>query len=291
MNLNDALEKIEEIEPGNSLFFFDPLRSVKYTTINEVASKRIQSFYQTGTEFFIFLYTSDWFLGRDEFVPLPSTPDESSWSEDEKRTVLDADSLFGAKKWRRLVLNNKPIEDREKTLIELYKYALHKWFRYVLPLPFNPKKDQIFHLILCSNYEAGVKATKDFYCKITGNPKYSPNNKKAYERFKSLHSEALRWLNAKKRPLQWRALWKIITQHEDGICDCMCSDFKEIARRIRDRQQILYWLEHEGYIIPFRIKNAWKSSIGQYKLNWKIVKKNLGIDPPSSLKPPSPGEI
>jgi three-Cys-motif partner protein len=71
MTLDDALEKIGELELGNAIFFFDPLRSVEFATIDKVASKRMTTFYKTGTEFIIFIFTSDWFLGRDEFAPLP----------------------------------------------------------------------------------------------------------------------------------------------------------------------------------------------------------------------------
>lgn len=157
----------------------------------------------------------------------------------------------------------------------------------MLPLPFNPKKDQIFHLVLCSNYEAGVRTTKNFYCEITGNPKYSPDNKTAYERFKKLHPKTLNGLNRRKKPLQWKILWKIIRQHEGGICDCKCRDFERIEPNYEKCQLLLDWLEEKGYLISFDIKNAWESSPKQYKLNWIVVKMNLGIDPPSALIPPS----
>jgi len=42
--LDEALEAIENFNLGNALFFFDPLRSVKYSTIENVASKRMDSF-------------------------------------------------------------------------------------------------------------------------------------------------------------------------------------------------------------------------------------------------------
>jgi hypothetical protein len=74
-------------------------------------------------------------------------------------------------------------------LITLYKYRLLKWFRYTLVLPFQPKKGQTYHIILCSNYEAGVRATRNFYCSKTSNARYSPDNRSAYEQFKNLHPE------------------------------------------------------------------------------------------------------
>jgi len=152
-DLDTALETTEKISFGNAIYFFDPLRTVEWKTIDKVANNRVRSFYQKGTEFLIFLFTSDWFLGREEFPPLPKDFKESTWKQETKNVVLEADALFGNKKWRKYVLNSKSIKIRETTFIELYKKRLCEWFRYVLPLPFKPKTDQLFHLILCSNYE------------------------------------------------------------------------------------------------------------------------------------------
>ena len=77
--LDEALAKVSQIR-GNVIYFFDPLRSVEWTAVEKVASSRIRSFYQTATEFIIFLFTSDWFLGRDGFSPLPNHQDEEEWS-------------------------------------------------------------------------------------------------------------------------------------------------------------------------------------------------------------------
>jgi hypothetical protein len=62
VGLDEALKNIAKLNLGNSLFFFDPLRSVNYATIDEVAKARIKSYYKTGTEFIVFLFTSDWFF-------------------------------------------------------------------------------------------------------------------------------------------------------------------------------------------------------------------------------------
>lgn len=288
MTLDDALETNEDLELGNAVYFFDPLRSVEYTTIDKVAEKRMKYFYQIRTEFFIFVFTSDWFLGRDDFARLPCTLKEDKWTELEKKTVSDADALFGNKDWREHILNENPIKDRERTLIELYKNRLHKWFRYVLPLPFNPKEDQIFHLILCSNYEAGVRMTRNFYALKTGNPKYSPDNDAAFRRFQRLHPEIFIGLSGRRRPLKWRILWKIITQHEEGMCDCLCPDLMKIEP---DTQVLLTWLEEKRYLNPVSIENAWNYPIKQYKLNWKFIKEKLGVNPPPPLKPLSSEEI
>lgn len=292
MGLDDALDAIEDLYLGNSIYFFDPLRSVKYETIDKVASKRIRRFFKTGTEFIIFLFTSDWFLGRKDFAPLPCSTDEETWTEREKETVWEADSLFGHKEWRSHILNNDSIEDKQRTLVELYKNGLHRWFRYVLPLPFNPKGKQIFHLILCSNYEVGVRMTKDAYSKMTGNPKYSPDRKKALERFKKLHAQTFKKLEGRKRvPLQWRILWSILKQHEGGICDCMCSDLRRIEPNVQDIDDALAWLADERYLKKVNIENAWDTSVNQYRLCWEVVGEKLEVYPPHPLKPISPEQL
>jgi len=168
---------------------------------------------------------------------------------------------------------------------------LLRWFRYVLPMPFNPKEDQTFHLILCSNYEAGVRATRDFYCSKTGNPKYSPNNPKAFGRFKKLHPELFEQITGNRRPLQWLALWKIVRDHEGGICDLRCEDLRKVESDPLVRQILLDWLEKNKYLNRLDIEDAWGSSENRYILNWAILRERLGIDPPIPLKPLAPEDI
>ena len=289
--LDNALANIGKLQLGNALFFFDPLRSVEYTTIEKVARRRINSFHRTMTELVIFVFTSDWFLGRDDFAGLPTTADSSRWSQEQIETVSQADSLFGNWDWRSQILNSSPIDEREKILIKLYKNGLHTWFRYVLALPFNPKTNQIFHLILCSNYEAGVKRTRDFYSEKTGNPKYSPDNRAAFNSFRAHHPDIFVGLSGVQKPLQWLILWKTITTHEDGICDCMCADFKKNEPNDEVRQRAFEWLESKGYLNRFDIMNAWKSPVKQYRLNWSTIKEKLGVAPPPLLKPLSSVQI
>jgi three-Cys-motif partner protein len=291
--LEEALEAIENLnlDNANTLYFFDPLRSVEYAAIEKVANKRIKTFFKTGTEFIIFLFTSDWFLGRDDLVPLPDVLQEDSWTGEEKRTVLEADILFGNKEWRSHVLNNKPIEYKEKTMIELYRNRLHRWFRYVLPLPFNPKINQVFHIMLCSNFETGVRMTREFYTSKTGNPRYSPNNDSAFARFRELYPEISEGLERRKRPLQWRILWTVIRQHEEGICDSLCKDLIGIEPNFSKRQFLLKWLFEKGYLIPLNVENPWGIKVAQFRLNWATVKEKLEVDPPHQLRPLSPEEI
>jgi hypothetical protein len=285
------LKKIDSVELGNAIYYFDPLRSVKWEAIERVAKNRMPNFFQTGTEFIIFLFTSDWFLGRDDFAALPTHMRESSWTEEEKTSVLEADALFGNQNWRRFILTNKPIAFKEKILVYLYKLRLYKWFRYVLPMPFNPKENQIFHLILCSNYEAGITRTKGAYTSKTLNPPYKPSNKNAYERFIKLHPETLGNLGRRKKPLEWLLLWKVVKNHEGSVCDCYCRDFRENELDVRKIQLTLEWLKSKGYLVPLEVESAWQFPLNRYNLNWEFVKNNLGVFAPSKLKPLSPEEF
>jgi len=289
--LDEALQIIGDLDLGNALYYFDPLRSVEYTNIENVGGRRINTVFKTGTELIIFVFTSDWFLGRDDFAPLPNTPEESDWTRNERNTVLEADRLFGNTEWHSRILNNNSVRDREHTLIDLYKNRLRRWFRYVLPMPFNPKEEQIFHLILCSNFETGVRATRDFYSSRTGNPRYSPDNRSAFERFRRLHPEIFIGLTGNKRPLQWRTLWKIIKEHEEGVCDCMCKDLIKIEPEFVSRQDLLDWLEEQEYLESVNIENAWRYPINQCRLNWSVLGRRLGVNPPPELTPLSPEDV
>ncbi len=287
-SLEDALNAIETIDLGNSIFFFDPLRSVSWTTIEEVAQRRMmKSMYPTGTEFLIFLFTSDWFLGRDDFAPLPQSPLERNWTNDEARTVLDGDNLFGNREWRDQFLTKDSITKKEQLLVEFYKRRLHKWFRYVLPLPFQPKSGQLFHLILCSNFEVGVRMTREQYASLTGNPKYSPDNRAAYRLFTKLYPKTLRNLTGNRRSNEWKALWSIITQHEDGRCDCYCRDLLQIVPDSEELSIVLDWLAKKKYLRLILEDIAWKEKNlpRLYELDWIAVKRNLGIDAPLPLSP------
>jgi len=216
---------------------------------------------------------------------LPQNNIKANWSSDERDTVFEADALFGDQDWHEGILTTDPIGIKETRFVEQYRGRLHKWFRYVLPMPFNPKSNQIFHLILCSNFEVGVRATRGFYCNMTGNPDYTPDNRTAYILFKRYHPEIFMRLSGNKRPLHWKILWSTITQHEEGICDRCCSDFKEKDENESLIQQTLYWLENEDYLTQYPSNNEWDSSIIQYRLNWSVLKERLAIDPPQILKP------
>lgn len=240
-------------------------------------------------EFIVFLFTSDWFRGRGDLAPLPTANRQQYWSEDEKNTVGKVDDLFGHINWRSELLKPKPDKERLQMLAELYKERLHKWFRYVLPFPFEPKTGQTYHLFMCSNYEVGVRITRDFYAKYTGNPRYSPDNRKAYSKFKALHPEKVIGLKASKRPEEWKMLWKIITTHEDGICDKYCEDLKKVQPYVGLRAQSLEWLKSKGYLKTSKdLTDAWPEGPTLYRLDWAKLEISFGVKPPPQLKPLSP---
>lgn len=293
--IDDAINKIKEIQEikdlGNSIFFFDPLLNVDWNHLEKVAKNRITSYHKTGTEFIVFLFTSDWFQGRKDFSPLPKSPIEKDWSSSEKITVERADNLFGNKNWRINLLNETSNKEKEQIVVSLYCNNLFKWFRYVLPLPFKPKKDQLYHLFFCSNYEDGINITKSYYKNKTNNPRYSPKIKIAYKNFSYLYPEVFKGIKHPKRPLEWKILWKIIKEHEFGICDPMCSDFKDDEPNIQKRIEVLNWLEQKKYIIKITCQNDfWTESYQKYKLNWSSVIEDLKIDKPMKLIPIEPNE-
>jgi len=106
-NVTKAVEEIGKIKLGNALFFFDPLLFTPWSDIEKVAQKRITTFYKTGTEFIVFLFTSDWFLGRGDLKPLPTTENQENWSDEQKDTVKKVDELFGHDSWRPELLCDK----------------------------------------------------------------------------------------------------------------------------------------------------------------------------------------
>lgn len=199
------------------------------------------------------------------------------------------DDLFGSKAWRPFLLASRPYEEKLQLLVRLYRSRLHKWFRYVLPLPFRPKKGQTYHLFMCSNYEAGVEITRRFYSQYTGNPKYSPDNEKAYLRFKALHPERVKWLKGRERPVEWKILWAVIKRYDEGICDIRCDDLREIEDNWQLRMGALNWLDSIGYLKSSKqLTDAWPDPPPLYRIDWPIVREKLGIDPPPLLEPLSP---
>lgn len=284
-DLSQALDEIQKIKLGNSLFFFDPLLFTPWEHIENVARKRIRTYYHTGTEFVVFLFTSDWFVGRPPLVAsLPLTNNEKSWTPEQKDAVTKMESLFGHTEWRPRLLNSKPTQERISVLVELYRERLHKWFRYVVPFPFEPKSGQTYHLFMCSNYETGVRVTRDFYAKYTQNEPFKPDNKKTYEKFLSVHPEKRMKGIAKSE--EWQILWRIIRYHEEGLCDIHCRDIVDVQADEITRLQALEWLASNGYLSKISsMTDAWENIPDLYRLNWSYVTAKLAVSPPISFKP------
>jgi len=292
LDLNEALEAIWRISPGNSIFFFDPLLHVEWETVERVAESRIRYPLQTGTEFIIFLFTSDWFTGREyswreELVALPTSPNRGSWTLGQAETAHDADGLFGDGEWREQVLCRLDRASRQEAFIEEYRKRLLSWFRWVLPMPFVPKTGQLYHLILCSNYDAGVNVTRSFYCDFTGSPRYEPDNVGTYRRFSRLHPETLAGIRGLHRPVEWKVLWQIIRNCEAGICDARCAGIREQGTP-GETAEALAWLVERHYLEPLEVRPRWVQPLPRYQLNWDLVRSNLRVAKPPKLEPITP---
>jgi len=290
-SLDDAINTIEDITLGNSLFFFDPLLYVPWSEIDRVAKKRIKAYYMSRTEFVVFLFTSDWFIGRPKLVlaPLPKKDDAATWNESQRDSVTKMDDLFGMKSWRRLILSPESDTLRIDRLVAAYRDRLHKWFRYVVPMPFKPKEGQLYHLFMCSNYELGITLTKRFYSEYTGNAAYSPDNPSAYSRFKVIHPDFAKSYSGNQRPLVWKMLWAVIKYHDEGICDIRCDDFRNLEESWQGRLSALQMLQALGYLKKEdSVTDAWPDTVPLYRLDWDVVRKNLGVSPPNPLSPMEP---
>lgn len=281
-NSRNALRYINQNDLGNALFFFDPLLFESWNEIEFVAKSRIAHYYQTGTEFIIFLFTSDWFLGRD-ISPLPTTTDEKRWTDAERNTVSQLEQLFGYVNWKDDLLNQNSLEDKMNRLVRLYQVRLHKWFRYVVPFPFKPKPEQTYHLFMCSNYEVGISLTRTFYTKYTNNKKYEADFKSSEIKFKNLHPETI--IQRRKAPNEFRILRRIVT-HEEGLCDKYCRDLREIMDDPDRLEGKLEWLASKGYLRRIvDLTNAWSNRPQPYQLDWDVVTPKLKIEAPLDLKP------
>src|SRR6266540_7407565 len=189
--------------------------------------------------------------------PSPRTSRGDAWSRPEIETVAAANALFGDEDWQQKVQVDADQYTRQDRFIDEYRKRLMKWFRWVLPLPFIPKRGQLYHLVFCSNFEDGVKVTRDFYCEYTGNPRFSPDNQAAYEKFVAHHPETARGLWGGQRPLQWKVLWHIIRNCEGGICDYGCKGIKEKGTK-EDVKAAMRWLTTQGYLRRLEgVPSAW----------------------------------
>jgi len=288
----DTIDLIDrKFELGRTIFLFDPLRTVPWNAIRTVARRRIKTFYQLRTEFIVFLFTSDLFLGRDGFAPLPRSLLESNWNSIERESVHETDMLLGGTNWRKSLLNQNPVQTRMKRLVEIYRIFLHSWFRYILPLPFAPKDEQLYHLFVCSNYETGIERIRNLFAGLTHNLQYAPSLSTAYSDFTQKHPEKTSGFTGNRRPIEFRILWAVLRHHEEGICDIGCIDLVDLEPSGEKRMFALNWLRDKGYLERKYYTHEWPGTRPPvYSVNWAMVRK-MGIEPPPELKPLLPDDL
>ncbi|MGY5874962.1 MAG: three-Cys-motif partner protein TcmP [Candidatus Thorarchaeota archaeon] len=275
---------------GISLFYFDPLLAVPWKLINRIAKARITTPYEIGTEFLIFFFTSDWIEGRKGFHPLPRNNDRTTWTKEERQSAKLANAAFGSKKWFRILTSGGTKEEMEEKLVLLYKNKLRSWFRFVVPLPFVPKKGQIYHVFCCSNFSVGTGVISSIYGQFTRKVGLQADNNQTYRRFKEVHPILLEGLSGRQRPNEWKTLWYVMRNHADGVCDSKCRKLREICGSSSKLKRVLKWLLKERYLKKIRLKSwPWPNSeIQIYQIDWKFAEQNLGVAPPIAPTPLQP---
>jgi len=158
----------------------------------------------------------------------------------------------------------------------------------VLPLPFRPKKDQIYHLFFCSNFETGIRATRSFYAKKAMNPGLTLSNADAYKEFQLHHPETAKGLVPPSKPLEFKILWKVIKEHEEGYCDVYCQDLMREDQSFERRRNALGWLHDKGYLNRVHYNDVWGKHPPTYLLDWQLAEQRLGVSAPFPLTPLSP---
>lgn len=90
--------------------------------------------------------------------------------------------------------------------------------------------------------------------------------------------------------MNWKVLWKIITQHEDGVCDKQCRDLDELDGDI-NIQHSLDWLMAHDYLHLYSSTTHWGEQFPQYVLNWNTLKEKLRVAPAIDFRPISQEKI
>ena len=281
---------------GNCLLFFDPLRATDWNMIENIAYQRIYEPYLEGTEFIIFLFTSDWIRGRQSLLSLPSTSEETLWSEKQKRTVVEADIAFGDRNWLSIFKTGKTSNELENNLVKYYCNKLHRFFRFVIPLPFSPKKTERYDLFFCTNHLTGANSICDFYrrtfLKFFGNNFPHIQNLQESElflKFKELYPDTSQ-LNRK-----WEILWCFLHAYPESILDQYERSLREETLESPQKiARILEWLEKKGFIQQICVDDwTWfnRGRFPQYIANWKIIRRRLVLKKPEKFQPIDPETI
>ena len=278
---------------GISLFYFDPLLSVDWSLIDQIAKARIVTPYKTGTEFLVFFFTSDWITGRKDpyFHSLPKSKDESKWTKAEKESADIADRAFGCRDWTHTLSSRQPKKEMESELVKLYKSKLRKWFRFVEPLPFVPKTGQIYHVFCCSNYDVGMGVVRSIYKKYMQPYGLKISNANAYKQFRKHHIDLASQYSGRNKPPAWRILWHVMRNCPDGLCDGECANLQNIAGGSTELEDTLKWLKANKYLKQIKAEEwPWNSvEFPVFVINWDTVRSKLDIerpDPPIPLEPP-----
>ncbi|MFQ5833946.1 MAG: hypothetical protein ACE5H4_14665 [Candidatus Thorarchaeota archaeon] len=296
-SVKDFLEFTESgsmIDRG--LFLFDPLLAPEYAVIERVAKSRISIPFQRGTEFILFFFTSDWVNGRKGFSPLPRDADESKWKKGETGSAQIADVAFGNRAWLRVMEMNGSSDVLQDSLLLAYEMKLRKWFRLVLPIPFQPKKGQTYHILCCSNYEVGINLIRSEWEHLVGIHKGERVRsgvidlaKDVFPRFSAEYPGImLSRKKGQKRPSEWRVLWKVAREFADGTCDQNCKSLIDIAGSSAEVERCLEWSESEGFLTrETKIPWAWAKhpQFPRFRANYNRLNEVLGISLPLPMRP------
>ncbi len=281
-NVDEAIETITQMNiRGRCIYFFDPLLSTDMNPLRKIYDTYIGTPFSSGVEFLIFFFTSDWILGREDFNQLPITFNSKEWTSNEKETVNKLEDVYGDENWYKQILNSKTNEERMNLLIKEYQKRLFEMFRFVVPMPFAPKIDQLYHLIFCSNYREGAGIISRFYSRSTGN-QWNPNNRLIYNRFKSIFRDRLNFPGGNRRPTEWKLLWNFIKYYQYGKFDSLSSDVQEISSN--DIEKSFNWLEKENLIKISSITSYKGEEISRYELNWTTINAILNMQKPDDFR-------
>jgi len=282
---DEVLEEVSKRDFGNTLFLFDPLLFEKWESINKVASRRLKKPFQSGTEFIIFLFTSDWVNGRKNVIyPLPTSLRNGSMSNEDLDAIQKANVCMGDEEWQKDVFSTSDNNKRQELFLEQYVARLHRWFKHVIPLPFCPKKDQLFHLIFCSNYSVGNRGIQGVYKKYTRKSISDPLNEGIYQYFKTKYSNTFNF-EGNRRPLEWKLLWEIIcvlAPDDGGFIEEGCFEFERKLNADKQKiDQAFEWLMKEGFIVKTKPLNwMWSNEeiMDIYRLNHERIRIVLNLN-------------
>lgn len=282
-NVEEAIETITQMNiRGRCIYFFDPLLSTNMNPLRKIYDTYIGSPFSSGIEFLIFFFTSDWILGRDDFNQLPITTNSKDWVPSEKETVDKLENVYGDRNWYEQILNLKTNEERMHLLIREYQKRLFNMFRFVIPMPFAPNNNQLYHLLFCSNFRKGASIISRFYSRSTEN-QWNPNNRIIYNQFKSKYMNKLNFPGGNRRPAEWKLLWNFIKHYQNGKFDELSRDVQENTNN--DYENPFNWLERENLINLFS-KTMYKGrEISRYELNWTTINTVLNLEKPNDFKP------